>query len=367
MGLFKRGNTWWFKKEIGGRRVQESTGTTNKKSAELYYSKRIQELEDDQRNGPKPVVVEHTFEEFQIRYMETHSRRNKEESSSIRDKWSFKQLEKSFNGLMLREITPERISEYKDRRMAEGVMVATLAKELQLLRNALNIAVREWKWLEMTPFLEVKIEVPNNEIERFLTPDEEARLLKECPDWLKEIVIFAINTGMRRNEILTLKWPQVDLDRRVLTLLVTKNKDKRGVPMNATVQELLRAKGAIRTSSGYVFPSEAGTQINPHNLERAFRAARKEAKLEDVRFHDLRHTAGSRMAQAGIDIYTIAKILGHRTLAMTMRYAHHNVESLRHGLDALVAKVACSENPGTVALQSNEKTALETGLLEKAG
>lgn len=69
MGLFKRGNTWWFKKEIGGRQVQESTGTINKKSAELYFADRIKELEDEQRNGPTKIVEHHTYEELKQRYM----------------------------------------------------------------------------------------------------------------------------------------------------------------------------------------------------------------------------------------------------------------------------------------------------------
>lgn len=353
MGLFKRGNVWWFKKEIGGRRVQESTGSTNRKGAELIYTKRVQEIEEELRAGPRPVVVSHTFDELKARYMESYSRRTKAESSILRDGCSFKQLERSFAGLELREITPVRLAEYKERRRSEGAKDSTLAKELQVLRNALNIAMREWEWIETTPFVKVKIEVPKNAVERFLSPEEEARLLNECPEWLKEIVLFAVNTGMRMGEILDLKWPQVDLERKVITLLVTKNGDKRGVPMNATVFELLRNKVKTRQNSGHVFQSKTGTKIDAHNLKRAFRRARGKAELNDVRFHDLRHTAGSRMAQAGVDIYTVSKILGHKTLTMTMRYAHHNVDSLRHGVDVLAR---ASEKPvATVALQPDEK------------
>jgi len=337
MGLYKRGDVWWYTIMRNGARKQASTGQTNKKAAALIFADAVsgaQETKDIVHVAP--IIDDHSFDELKERYMEAHSKRTKAEGSIIRDEYSFKQLDKSFAGQSLKDVTPARISEHKDRRRHEGASEGTLAKELQLLRNALNIAMREWEWIETTPFLKVKIEVPKNAIERFLTSDEEVRLLNECPDWLKEIVVFAINTGMRRNEILTLKWPQVDLDRRVLTLLITKNKDKRGIPMNATVQELLRSKATKRKNSGYVFPSEVGNQIDPHNMERAFRKARKAAGLNDVRIHDLRHTAASRMAQAGIDIYKVGTILGHKDVRMTMRYAHLNVESLREGVDALM-------------------------------
>ena len=343
MGLYKRGEVWWYSFFQNGRRIQRSSGKTNKKAAAIDYANAMQGLKETKPveeakpiEEVKPAEVDHIFEDLRERYMEFHSRRTKAAGSISRDEYSFKQLEKSFTGMRLKELTPMRISEYKERRRKDGATEATLAKELQLLRNALNIAMREWEWIETTPFLKVKIEVPKNAIERYLTPAEEEALLKACPDWLKDIVLFAINTGMRRGEILSLRWPQVDLERKVVTLLKTKNKEKRSVPVNAKVYELLKGKVTKRSNSGLVFPSGTKNEIDPHNLERAFRAAREKAGLLDVRFHDLRHTAGSRMAQAGVDIYTISKILGHKTLTMTMRYAHHNVESLRHGVDALL-------------------------------
>jgi integrase len=348
MGLYKRGEVWWYTIMRNGERKQASTGQTNKKAAALIFAEAVSGAQETKEVvEANPVVVDHSFDEFKKRYMETYSKHNKAQSSFVRDEYSFKQLDKSFSGLSLKEITPDRISEHKDRRMSEGATLGTLAKELQLLKSALNLAMREWKWIKETPFVDVKIEVPKNQIERYLTPEEETRLLSKCPDWLKEIVLFAINTGMRRNEILTLKWPQVDLDRRVITLLVTKNKEKRGVPMNATVHAILTSKVTKRKNSGYVFPSEAGTQIGPNNMERAFRKARKEAGLTDVRIHDLRHTAASRMAQAGIDLYKVGTILGHNDVRMTKRYAHLNVESLREGVDALTKPVAMVATPTT--------------------
>ncbi len=119
--------------------------------------------------------------------MTDHSIPTKAAASVERDKGSFKQLVKTFGGLNLREITPSKIAEHKSLRRQHGVKPGTIAKELQLLRNALNIAFREWEWIEATPFSRVKIEMPNNMKERWLTLDEEALLLGECPEWLKAL------------------------------------------------------------------------------------------------------------------------------------------------------------------------------------
>jgi integrase len=339
MGLYRRGKTYWFAVMSDGRRVWQSTGTGNKKLAEKIYAKARLGLEEGRWFEPELEVEQHTFEELVERYMDEHSIPTKSPSSTQRDVYSFKQLLKAFSGMDIKDISPRKIAEYKTLRTKKGVRPATAGKELQLLSNALNIAMREWEWLESSPFEKVKINVPDNKRERWLNRDEESLLITACPEWLREIILFATNTGMREGEILSLRWPQVDLDNRAVTLLVTKNKERRSLPINETVYQLLKRKMEVRRSSGYVFPSETGTKLNSHNLNRAFRTAREKVGLEDVRFHDLRHTAGSRMAQSGVDIYTIAKILGHKTLTMTMRYSHHNVESLRHGVDALsVAK-----------------------------
>jgi len=199
----------------------------------------------------------------------------------------------------------------------------------------LNIAKDEWEWIDATPFAKFKISTPKNGVVRWLLFSEEACLMPKCPDWLKEIVAFALNTGMRQGEILSLKWSQVDLERQEITVLITKNKEPRTLPINDEVQNLLKAKMATRKGSAYVFPSESGTMIGKNNLSRAFRKAVKEAGIVKFRFHDLRHTFATRLVRLGTDLYKVAKLLGHKTLAMVMRYAHLDVESLRADVAAL--------------------------------
>ncbi len=110
---------------------------------------------------------------------------------------------------------------------------------------------------------------------------------------------------------------------------------KEPFPLIRPLLDILKVKNWVRSISGYVFSGKASTKINVRNLLRAFYAARETAKLTDVRFHDLRHTFATRLVQSGIDLYVVKELLGHKTITMTMRYAHHFPESLRHGVEVL--------------------------------
>lgn len=331
--LYKRGKVWWFRIKKNKKEVRRSTGTSSKELATRIASQALLDIAEGRwfNNEAK----KRTFEELQDRYMREHSRVHKATKSVVRDESIFKHLLAFFEGLVLVEITPARISEYKSLRRSQEAKTATIARELEVLRHALNLALREWEWIERNPFEKVRIEKAHNAIERWITFEEEQRLLDASPAWLREIIIFALNTGTRQNEILSLQWSEVDLFRRTATLLLTKNKKKRTVPLNQTAMELLKAKNKVRSISGYVFTSEASSKIDARNLLRAYFSARGKAKLADVRFHDLRHTFATRLAQSGIDLYVVKQLLGHKTITMTMRYAHHNPESLRHGVDVL--------------------------------
>ncbi len=150
-------------------------------------------------------------------------------------------------------------------------------------------------------------------------------------------MVFAINTGMRKDEILSLKWYQVNIFRKEAVILETKNHEPRTVPLNAITMEIIKRKSKVRTIGvDYIFPNSVGRKISGRNLTRAFSSTIRKVGIADFRFHDLRHTFATRMVQAGIDLYTVQKLLGQKTSSVTMRYAHHNTASLRRGVDTLV-------------------------------
>ena len=185
---------------------------------------------------------------------------------------------------------------------------------------------------------------------RYLTPDEEKRLFEqlESCEWLKPIVLIALHTGMRRGEICNLQWFDLNFDRGLIHLRNTKNGKDRIIPMNVTVRQLLETqkivrarraqqnaeKGKSSVPSPYVFPSPR-TDERLVEIKYSFARAVKQAKITDLRFHDLRHTAATRMGDAGADAFTLAAIFGWSDIRMAMRYTHAMEDAKRRAVEAI--------------------------------
>jgi integrase len=206
-----------------------------------------------------------------------------------------------------------------------------------LLKKMFNLAL-DWGYCAHNPVLKVKLFSERDNLkERVLSEEEEAKLLEQCPRQLKPIVIAALNTGMRRNEILMLKWEQVDL--KTLTLQVTRTKSgkNRMIPINNALLEVLNIQRQ-NVNSNFVFPNpENGEPFR--SIRNGFISSCRRAGIENLRFHDLRHTFGTRLIQKGVDIVTVQNLLGHRNVTITQRYTHTSSVQKREAVDLLVEKV----------------------------
>jgi integrase len=205
------------------------------------------------------------------------------------------------------------------------VSPATVNRELACLKTLFNKAV-EWGKAETSPAAKVKKFRENNARERILSPEEARRLIGCAAPAIRPVLIVALNTGMRRTEILSLKWRDVDFAKSFILIEDSKSGKSRKVPMNTFVYRIL--KDLPRTSSEYVF-FNPGTNDHVKDIKTGFWAACRRAGLSGVRLHDLRHTAASKMIEAGADLVTVSKILGHSSIQMTMRYAHPTPENMR--------------------------------------
>ena len=204
------------------------------------------------------------------------------------------------------------------------------------MKKAFNLAIKEWEWIEKNPVARVSMEEENNKRDRWLTTEEEERLLKVCPSWLRGLVIFALNTGMRLGEIISLEWKGVDLFRKIVTVFKSKNKEPRTIPINETVFEMLKQKAKVKSiKTSLVFYGDNHTMLLETSVDHAFQTALRKVGIKDFRFHDLRHTFATRLVQLGKDLYKVQKLLGHKTPTMTQRYAHHYPESLRDAVEVL--------------------------------
>jgi len=170
---------------------------------------------------------------------------------------------------------------------------------------------------------------------RFLSNDEILEIIKHCPDFFKPVVIFAVLTGFRISEILSLKWEHIDLDNGLIFIETYKSREKNIFPISTTVIELLKNLKKLQAENninhGYVFTNRYGEPYKPDNKDyyKIFKSACRKAGLHDVRFHNLRHTFASLLAMNGVDLYTIQKLLRHKSFRMTERYAHLTHKHLR--------------------------------------
>lgn len=332
MGLAKRGNTWWMSFTYHGQQVRRSTGTSDKRLAEAILSKvKVQIIEG--RFFEKQEAQERSLAELMDRYASEHAARR---ANHRRELTSIQNLKNFFGNPTLDHITPKLIVAYKNKRYTDGVKPATINRELATLKKAFNLARREWEWCTDNPVCRVSMERENNTRDRWLTVEEEQRLLPATAPWLREVIVFAVHTGMRMGEILALTWAGVDLFRRTVTVFRSKNGERRTIPINSIVLDLLKHKHAARSRmTDVVFHSHAGTALDGSNIRRGLNTALRLAKIQDFHFHDLRHTFATRIVQAGVDLYKVQRLLGHKSPIMTQRYAHHYPESLREGVEAL--------------------------------
>jgi integrase len=302
---------------IDGRIIRESSGSRVFKDAETLHIQRKQTVKEGKQPEIKRIV-NHTFNELVQQYLIWAERQR-----SFRSKRGFiKQLAEAFGNLPLRRFNSMLIEQYQTERLQKGNKPATVNRLLATLKHMFTKAV-EWDMVEDETLKRVrkaKLLEENNKRLRYLSKEECQNLVACCDKHLRPIVITALNTGMRKGEILGLRWESVDLRHGFILLEQTKNGERREIPINdsmrSTFQNVIR-----RLDVPCVFHDPA-TGKPYQDVKRSFKTALKRAEIKNFHFHDLRHTFASHLVMAGVDIATVKELLGHKTLTMTLRYAH---------------------------------------------
>ncbi|HKS40337.1 MAG TPA: site-specific integrase [Blastocatellia bacterium] len=331
MSVKKRGDKWYYDFMVRHTRyrgvIQEARNKAQANKAEAKI--RLDVYEGRFGNGSF-----RSFTEFVEQVYMPDAQANKRSFLSA-DAIHAKVILKQFGNWQLNEITPMMIEKFKRDRTATSVRggkprsAATVNRELQCLSKILSTA-RDNGLISENPCSRVKLLREDNKRTRYLTESEEEALMAVLTGkhaYLRPIVVLALQTAMRQGEIVNLRWPQVDFYRDCIYVTNTKSGKDRVVPMNEiSRQELLalRDNGSERVF-GNTLPQ----------VKKSFKVATAKANIEDFRFHDLRHTAATRMADAGVDAFTIAAILGHATLQMASRYTHATDESKRKAIAGL--------------------------------
>jgi integrase len=343
--IYKRGDSWYYQFTVKGKRFQGSIGEVSKAIArEVAEKKRVEALEGRLVERPiKAPLFGHydaekgqftdAVEEYHKYYQQNHKVRSAERMT-----YALQALCGVFGSKRLDEISPFGVEQYKAQRKAAGYADATTNRELACLKNLFNMAIK-WDWTVDNPVRQVRFYRENNARVRWLTREEETELLRHCDRRLKTLVLAGADTGFRAGELRSLRWQAVDFGRGTLSVAsyYTKNGDPRCNPMTRRLAQALREykDGAENRADGLVF--------GPQQWRKSFESAKKLAGLgKDVVFHSLRHTYISRLVMAGVDIRTVQELAGHKTITMTMRYAHLGPEHKQRAVARLDAEVTAN-------------------------
>jgi integrase len=317
MGVYQRGENWYVDFAFHGKRIREMIGPS-RKGAEAVIAKRKTEIAEgkflDIQKGPVPIK----FHEFAKEYL-AYSKTNKKSSTYTRELAIMRSFDREFEGRDIHEITAWQIEGWKSKRK-EGHKPATVNRELALLKHMFSMAVK-WRRVKESPTKDVKGLKGEGRRVRYLMPEEVQTLISNCKDFLKPIITVAVHTGLRKGELLGLRWPQVDFEQGIISVLDTKNHESRYVPMDETVKGILKGIKNV-PGTDLVFSNRNGKQIDSAFLYLAFYEALNRSGITDFRWHDLRHVFASTLVMQGVDLNTVRELLGHKDLKMTLRYAH---------------------------------------------
>ncbi len=334
----KRGREHWYIDYLRqGKRVREVVkGARDRADALAALQKKVAEIyagDPRSRITAEPLRFDAFADMYVTKYAQVEKRSWKTDKAYIENS-----MKPFFRNVFLAEIKPLDVQEFVRARLEEGVTKTTVNRGLQILKRMFNLAA-DWGFASGNPVAKVRLfSEKGNKKERILAADEERALMESCSEHLRPIVIMALNSGMRRGEILKLRWAAVDFDKRIVRVEETKSGEPRKVDMNAVLFELLRRQRISNAAGEHVF-TNPDTGKSYVEVGKAFRAACRRAGIKGLRFHDLRHTFASRLIEAGADIITVRDLLGHSSVKLTERYTHSNGEQKRRAVDLLVGRI----------------------------
>lgn len=345
-GIYRRGKTWWLTyKGLDGKQQFESSGSSLKADAEYLLACHRKAIAE----GTTPLIssrraMKTTFSELADRYLEFI-----QGQKAIATKRGFiRKMKQEFAGVQLKALTLAAVEAWQARLMTEQrpprkgkeeprppLSVASVNRHLACLKHMLTKA-QDWDLISnetLERLRRVKLAKEENQRQRFLSIEEYQRLIAAAEPHLQPILIFALNTGCRKSEIMELTWDRVDLEHGFIHLDKTKSGSPRDIPINKTLRDCLQAQ--IRRIDTLLVFYNPKTGSRWHDLKRPFANACQKAKIIDFRFHDLRHTFASQLVMAGVDLTTVSRLLGHASLTMTLRYAHLAPDHLKGAVEVL--------------------------------
>lgn len=323
--MYKRGKKYGIDYSVNGTRVRKIIGPLRKEAvAELA---RIGCIIHEGGACNIPVKRQISLQELIVEYLEfskTYKR------SWSRDVTSCKALSARLGQKLVGELTKHEVQQFVNARKQDEVKPATVNRELACLKHMFTKAV-EWEYVTTNPLTGFKLLPENNQRTQVFSTSDLERLFQHLEPEAAAIVFFALQTGMRKGEIINLVWTDVDFEQSQVTVRTSKNGKPRQIPLLADMITLLQS---LPRDSEFVF-SLSGRATRCNKLRMMFEQARDKAGLAGMHFHDLRHTFATQLVNNNAAVFTVKELLGHATLAMTLRYTRVAAKRKREAIACL--------------------------------
>ena len=317
-----------------GNRKTVSTGTHLKSKANNFLTHLQRKLEEEKKQIVRPIQIK----EFGFYYLRQREAHFTEKTIKVYQT-TFKYLEDYFGNIQISEITQNKLEEYFNNRIKTSSIFAS-RRDMINISSAFNYAVNNG-FLLTNPCKGIKrYKLPERQ-PLFYSKEDFSKLIDAIDNQdLKDLVLFAVNTGMRQMELITLEWRQINFDENFLTLdnqvHITKSKRIRTIPLNSTCIEIVKRRLATAPNDCKNVFTFSGIPIEQKWLSKKFKTYVIKAKVNNkLNFHSLRHTNASWLVQSGISIYLVSKLLGHADIKTTEIYAHLRREDLRNAVNQL--------------------------------
>lgn len=337
-------NSWYVSFSFQGQRIRKKSPENTKVGAETYETLLRQKLARGEQidfDETQAASQKQKFKDFAWKWFETYVKTNNKPSEISRKKYTLQtNLLPFFSETPLNRISTMQVEEYKSKKKNQGLGPKTINNHLSVLSSCLHTA-QDWLGLEKLPRVK-KLPAPPETFD-FLTYEESHSLLSHAAGVWHDIILMALNTGMRIGEIRGLRWVDIDWNNRMITvrhswcdykkaLLSPKSNKERHIPLNNDVYTMLSRQ---KFASGFVFADKKGDRVDAQRLNKEIGKACMRAGLRVISCHTLRHTFASHLVMKGAPLKSIQELLGHSHIQTTMRYAHMAPASLREAVGLL--------------------------------
>lgn len=337
MSIYLRGKSWYYDFIHKGQRYTGSFGAISRTVAkEEEHRKKTEVIEH--RLNPAKARKSPRFDIFAAEYLDW-MKANRKPLTVVRVGQTLERLKTFFGPKKLSELTPWHLEQFKKARKEEGKAPGTINLDLAVLKALLTKA-QEWGKLAEHPGKSVKLLKNPQRKTRFLSEEEETRLLIACSSALRRVVQVGLLTGFRRQELASFRPEDVDIERDMISVAAcyAKNGESRTLPVGPRLKVILREALASQGDAATVLVNEHGRPWGVDTLSVCFRETCELAGIESLGPHVLRHTFASRLVMAGVDLRTVQELMGHKSILMTMRYAHLSPDHKRAAIETLEAR-----------------------------